>query len=70
MTSQPIRQYLTPQQLCEYLNGSLSPRTLANWRSSNQRPRYVKVEGKVLYPVSSVTAWLSERTMQGTGSRE
>lgn len=69
MNTQPIRQYMTPQQFCDYLGGHLSPRTAANWRSSNQGPAYVKVGGKVLYPVASVTAWLASRTMQGTGQR-
>lgn len=69
MNTQPNRLYMTPQQVCEYLGGHLSPRTMANWRSSNQGPAYVKAGGKILYPVSSVTEWLSKRTMAGTSKR-
>src|SRR5690625_8020984 len=40
---------------------SISARTLANWRSLNMGPDYVKVGGRVRYRVSSVNIWVARQ---------
>ncbi len=37
---------------------SISIRTLANWRSLGKGPGYVKLGGKVLYPVYELQKWI------------
>jgi Helix-turn-helix domain len=49
--------YLTPKELAERYRDTISPRTLANWRSQKVGPSYVKIGGRVLYSLSSVIAW-------------
>lgn len=54
--------YLTPKELCERFRGTISVRTLANWRASGDGPAFRKIGGKVLYPVESVEEWEHKRT--------
>jgi hypothetical protein len=55
-------QYLTPKELSDRYKGQISERTLANWRSSGEGPRFTKIGGRVLYPVHSVEEWERKRT--------
>lgn len=56
-------QYLTPSELVNRYRGSITIRTLANWRSTGEGPRYTKIGGRVLYPVDSVKTWEESRTL-------
>jgi len=50
-----VKIYLTPAELIERWAGAVShTQTLANWRNEGRGPVYVKIERKVLYPVSAV----------------
>ena len=43
--------------------------TLANWRSTNRGPAYVKLGGRVFYRGSDLNAWLEScRVETGQGS--
>lgn len=59
-------QYLTPDELSTRWNGAISKRTMANWRSIGCGPRYVKLGGRVLYPVVEVERWEAARTVAST----
>jgi integrase len=50
--------YLTPAEAAQLLR--LSPRTLANWRSKGEGPRFEKVGGRVVYPRQGVVSFPSE----------
>lgn len=55
---------LTPAELAERLR--MSKGQLANWRSQNRGPAYIRGEGHgrkaiVLYPLSEVEAWERKR---------
>lgn len=56
-------QYLTPSELVARYKQTITIRTLANWRSTGEGPRYTKIGGRVLYPVESVIKWEQERTL-------
>ena len=56
-------QYLTPTDLVNRYRGTITIRTLANWRSTGEGPRYTKIGGRVLYPVDAVKAWEESRTL-------
>lgn len=49
--------YLQPRELAERWRGVVTLATLDNWRSQNRGPRFVKIGGRVLYPVSEVEAY-------------
>lgn len=52
----------TPEQLAEMLGKTT--KTLANWRATNQGPRYVRLGGRgsgVVYREQDVTEWLEQR---------
>lgn len=55
-------QYLTPTELAARYKGRITVRTLANWRSTKNGPRFTKIGGRVLYPVDAVIEWEKSRT--------
>ena len=60
--------YLTPLELSRRWKNMISPGTLANWRANRKGPAYVKMGGRVLYPVQAVEQW--ERSRPSGGSME
>lgn len=68
-TKQPLpddETYLTDEEVVARYNGNLTTRTLANWRSlKSGGPDYVKLGGKVLYPLSRLIAWETDRIQKG-----
>lgn len=54
-------ELLSPAELATRYKGRVTERTLANWRSTGQGPRFVKVGGRVMYPVDAVIAWEQKR---------
>lgn len=57
--------YLTPRELAARWRNIVSLSTLDNWRSSQNRgPRYVKIGGRVLYPLAEVEAY-EARNLRG-----
>jgi hypothetical protein len=48
------REYLTPYALHKRWGAAISPKTLANWRTKSIGPRWVKIGGRVVYPVEAV----------------
>lgn len=63
-----VEIYLTAAEVSERFGGQLSVRTLANWRSSGigSGPPFVKLGGKVLYPLSQLREWERRRTVTST----
>lgn len=53
--------FYTPQQVAARYANAITIRTLANWRSTGQGPDYIKVGGKVMYPVDAVIEWEKSR---------
>ena len=56
-------EYLTPGELVERYKRTITIRTLANWRSIGDGPRYTKIGGRVLYPLDGVKSWEDSRTL-------
>jgi hypothetical protein len=57
--------YLTPKELAARWKGVVTLSTLDNWRSSQNRgPRFVKIGGRVLYPLVEVVAY-ETRNLRG-----
>jgi hypothetical protein len=54
---------LTPQALIERCQSSITLVTLATWRSRKNGPRYIKIGGRVLYPLDGIEEWETKRTM-------
>lgn len=54
--------YLTPKEVSERYRGTISTRTLANWRSTGDGPQFTKVGGRVLYSIASIEEWEKRRT--------
>lgn len=62
-------KYLTPAEVSQRYGGKISTRTLSNWRSSgNGSLPFVKIGGKVLYPLSSLVEWERRRTASSTSA--
>jgi hypothetical protein len=49
-----VVEFLTPYQLHKRWGGAISPKTLANWRVKGMGPRWVKIGGRIVYPMSCV----------------
>lgn len=65
-TKSPDKEFFTPVELSERYKGKITPRTLANWRSSGTGPPFTKVGGRILYGVNDILDWERKRTVQGT----
>lgn len=50
-------QYLSVDEMVARYKGKITKGTLANWRANNKGPTYVKLGGRVLYPVEHVDRW-------------
>ena len=53
-------KYLTPEEVSARLNGRISVKTLANWRSQGQGPPFRRLGGRILYPDGLFQAWEAE----------
>lgn len=54
-------KFMTPRELVARYKNRVTERTLANWRSTGQGPRFVKIGGRVMYPINRVAEWENER---------
>ena len=59
--------FLTPADLSARWLGVVRERTLTNWRAAGAGPAFVKIGGRILYPLDGVVAWERSRTFEGTG---
>ena len=59
--------YLTPLQVAERYEGRISVRTLANWRSLGNGPRFSRFGGRILYGLESLEEWEEKNTVSHTG---
>ncbi len=50
--------YLSRKEVARILK--VSPGTLANWASVGKGPKFVKLEGKVCYPVADIKDYLHQ----------
>lgn len=57
--NEDIFQYLTPADLSERLQISLS--TLATWRSQGKGPKFYRTGGLIRYHPGEVAAWAKEQ---------
>lgn len=51
------KQYLTPEEVVDRYRGTMSIRTLANWRSMRTGPKFLKIGKAVLYDEADLDAW-------------
>lgn len=62
------RLYLTSRELAE--RWRLSEQTLANWRHAGKGPTFMRIGGRILYPLSTLTdyetKWLSQHNSLAT----
>lgn len=49
--------FLTADDLVTRWGGVVNKGTLANWRSQNRGPAYVKIGHRVVYPLDQVEIW-------------
>lgn len=57
----PNSEFITPRELVARYKNRVTERTLANWRSTGQGPRFVKIGGRVMYPIVRVIEWENHR---------
>lgn len=58
---------MSETQLAEYW--SVKRSTLQKWRSLGTGPVYIKIGGKVAYPIESIVQFERGRTFRGTADR-
>ena len=62
------RLYLTSKELAH--RWRLSEQTLANWRHAGKGPVFLRIGGRILYPVNTLTEfetkWLSQHSSPAT----
>jgi hypothetical protein len=55
--------FLTPKELASRWKGTITEKTLANWRSQGDGPPYTKIGGRVMYRLADVIKWENSRTI-------
>lgn len=69
MTSESKKpKLLTTAEVSQRYEGNLSVRTLNNWRSQGKGPRFLRLEGKILYPVEELEKWEQESLYSSTSN--
>ena len=66
MTTRSESEYLTVKELIDRWRGQISATTLANWRSERKGPAFVKIGGRVLYPLQDVVAYEEKSRRAGS----
>jgi hypothetical protein len=61
-----MNDLLTPAEAASHLGGSapLSQQTLAQWRSADTGPAYLKVGGQVRYRRADLDRWLDQQRQE------
>jgi hypothetical protein len=59
-------QLLRPAEASAYLR--VAERTLANWRTKGEGPRFLKLGGRVFYSTEELDRWKQARTYSSTSS--
>lgn len=59
-------EYITAEELSTRWKGRVAVRTLSNWRTLGTGPKFTKVGGRILYPLSEVVSWEQRRTTDST----
>jgi len=57
---------LTPEEVVDRWRNRVNTRTLANWRSSGNGPRFTKVGNRILYPLKAVQEYEERRDYGST----
>lgn len=60
------KQYLTPDEVATRYRGTVSIRTLANWRSMRIGPKFFKIGKTILYEEGDLDAWDDRNTVKCT----
>jgi len=64
------RTFLDASELVTRYGGKVTLKTLSNWRSTGAGPTYVKIGGRVMYPLNEVEAWEDYRQIPGSVSKQ
>lgn len=59
-------RFLTAKEVSERYRGRLSVNTLNNWRNLGNGPAFLKIGGKVLYPLEKLVEWEQRNTVKST----
>ncbi|HEX5676759.1 MAG TPA: helix-turn-helix domain-containing protein [Alcanivorax sp.] len=57
-----MHSYLTPKEVSDRYKGSITVKTLANWRTKKSGPKWTKIGGKILYRLDHILKWEETRT--------
>jgi predicted DNA-binding transcriptional regulator AlpA len=52
---------IEPSEVAQRLG--VTPQSLLTWRRKAKGPRYIKIGGRIKYPLSGVKDWLASRMM-------
>lgn len=61
-SEKPGSDFLTPRELTERWKRTITLRTLANWRYTQDGPKFTKVGGRILYKLADVEEYERRRT--------
>jgi hypothetical protein len=59
------QQHLTPAEVRARYSDKISLQTLANWRTKGSGPKFLRLGGRILYPLSEIEAWERQNMSRG-----
>jgi hypothetical protein len=60
------QRHLTPGEVCSRFSDRISVRTLAKLRSKGGGPEFIRIGGKIFYPIEKIAEWERSRTFVQT----
>jgi hypothetical protein len=61
--------HLSPEKLVERFGGTITKKTLRNWRTNGTGPRYIRLGKRIVYPLRDVEIWEEEQMVASCGRR-
>ncbi len=62
-----MSELLSVDEVVARYKGKVTKGTLANWRSSRKGPSYVKLLGRIMYPLDELQKW-EQASLKQTGT--
>jgi len=57
---------LTSKELSDRFGGRVSPGTIANWRVVGSGPEFIRIGGRIYYPLAKIIEWENRNTHTST----
>jgi len=62
------QRLLSTKEAVDYFDGKIKRQTLNNWRTQGRGPKFLRIGGKVLYPIDELDRFKSDSLYSSTSN--